>query len=138
MTAFSSIDIARTGAGFASTWMDNISHNIANANTVRGPDEDPFRARLTEAGADLDGPYSAHGSGVYVRNVSDQGGEAAQVYAPDHPQADEDGNITRAVVDMEGQMTDMIIAQRSYQANLQAISSAREAYSSALSIGRGA
>ena len=52
------------------------------------------------------------------------------------PLADEEGYVVRAVVDVAAQMSDLIVAQRSYQMNLQVIRSGEEAYQSALRIGR--
>lgn len=125
---FDGIDVANTGVGFAQTWIETISHNLANVNTVRSGDEDPFRARLLVAQERVDG--------VAVGGLREHDGEAAIVHDPTHPLADDDGNVVMPVVDMGGQMTDLLIAQRTYQANLRALSSAQEAYQAALRIGQ--
>jgi flagellar basal-body rod protein FlgC len=135
MSTFSAISIGRTGAGFTNQWIDTIAHNIANQNTVNAPGEEPFRALRPVAQTLTGGPFAPTGSGVVTGGQVREEGEAARVHDPDHPMADEDGNVTMPVVDMGGQMTDLIIAQRSYQANLRTIESAREAYQSALRLG---
>lgn len=135
MGIFDGIDVARTGIGFADRWIETISHNLANVNTVRSGDEEPFRARLLVA-AEQETGISEHGSGVAVSDVRRSQGEAARVLDPEHPLADEDGYVVLPVVDMAGQMTDLLIAQRTYQANLRALSSAQEAYQAALRIGQ--
>ncbi len=132
---FNSLDIAATGVSLAQTWLDTIAHNMANANTVRPPDEEPFRADLVYAQEITDGP-GASGSGVAVRDFVDAAGDPIKVYQPEHPFADADGMVTLPVVDMAGQMSDLIIAQRTYQMNIQVIQSSREAYETALRIGR--
>lgn len=61
---------------------------------------------------------------------------APEVYDPTHPYANEDGIVTRPAVDLATQMADMMGAQRTYQANLSVIKSSRDAYASAMQIGR--
>ena len=135
MTTFSSMQIGRTGAGFAHHWLDAIAHNMANLETRTTPGEEPFRAIQLVARPHAGGPFSESGSGVYVAAQVEREGDAALVHDPDSPLADEDGYVQLAHVDMGGQMTDLLIAQRSYQANLKTVESAREAYQSALRLG---
>lgn len=135
MGAFSSIDIANTGVGFSKYWLDTIAHNLANMNTVRAGDEEPFRARMVVA-QQLGGQLASTGSGVAVRAIVEQGGDAARVYEPDNPLADEEGYIVRPLVDLTAQMTDLIIAQRSYAANLRVMETGRDAYQAALRLGQ--
>lgn len=135
MSAFSAMDVGRTGVGFSRYWMDNIAHNLANQNTVRAPGEEPFRARLVVAQS-LGNQLAPSGSGVAVGGVVEDGEEAARVHDPNHPLADDEGYVTRPVVDLAGQMTDLVIANRSYQMNLKTIDTAREAYQAALRIGQ--
>lgn len=130
MGAFGSIDIARTGAGLSRTWLDAIAHNIANVNTINAPDEEPFRAKMVVASTRTDG------TGVDVASIAEAEGDAPLAYDPSHPLADEDGNVTRPLVDMAGQMADLIAAQRSYQANLSVVRSGRDAYEEALRLGQ--
>ena len=132
---FESLEIAATGVSLAQTWLDTVANNIANVNTIRPPDEEPFRAELVHAQEIVDGPGAA-GSGVAVRALVDVETEPMRVYNPDHPFADEDGVVTMPVVDMAGQMADLILAQRTYQLNVQVIQSSVEAYQTALRIGR--
>ena len=135
MGTFSAMDIARTGMGFSRYWLDVISHNLANANTVTTPgEEEPFKARYVLAGTNTD-ELAATGSGVHVAGVEEDARDAQLVYAPGHPEADEEGYVARAVVDLAGQMTDMILAQRAYQMNAKSVTSAKEAYEAALRIG---
>jgi flagellar basal-body rod protein FlgC len=136
-SSFSGIDIGRTGIGFAHYWMDTIGHNLANVNTVRAADDEPFRARLVVAQEVTDGVFAPTGSGVGVGDVVEDDRDPAMVQDPGHPLANEDGYVNMPVVDMAGQLTDLIIANRTYQANARTISGAKEAYESALRIGGG-
>jgi flagellar basal-body rod protein FlgC len=135
MATFGTMDVGRTGMGFAQYWMDNLAHNLANVGTVRGADEEPFRARLVLAQALTDQIVDS-GSGVAVRGVMEDGGDAPVVYEPNHPLADDDGYVTQPVIDLAGQMNDLILANRTYQANARTIQTAHEAYQSALRIGQ--
>ncbi len=134
MSVFRSLDIAASGARMGRVWLDAIAHNIANVNTVRPPDEEPFRAKLVVAKA-VEGADGL-GDGVAVVGIEQAPGEPPLVYDPTHPYADADGYVRRPVVDLAGQMADLMAAQRSYQANLSVVRSSREAYEAALRIGR--
>lgn len=136
MSTFSGIDIANTGLGFNKYWLDTVSHNLANANTVRPGDEEPFRARVVVAQQLGSEPSADAGSGVAVGAVLEQEGDAALVFAPDHPLADENGYVVRPLVDLAAQMTDLMIAQRAYQTNARSMQSSKEAYEAALQIGQ--
>lgn len=135
MTTFSSLAIGRTGAGFANHWLDTIAHNIANATTVTGGDEEPFRAVQLVARPLVGGPHAASGSGVAVAAQVEREGDPARTHDPANPLADADGMVTQPHVDLGTQMTDLLVAQRAFQANLRTVESAREAYQSALRLG---
>ena len=130
---FSSIDIASTGMGFARYWSETVSHNIANINTVSTFDK-PFRARMVVA-QPID-PSAATGGGVAVARVTEQTGDPAMLYQPDSPLANADGYVAAPVDDLAGQMSDLILASRMYQANISVHKEAREALESATTLGR--
>ena len=132
MGAFDTIDIAATGATTSQDWMDVLAHNLANVNTIRPGDEQPFRALLVQAQANSRG----FGAGVRIVAVHEASGDPRLVFDPQHPLANADGYVSFPVIDIAGQMADLIIAQRSYQMNLQVIKNAQETYASALRIGR--
>jgi flagellar basal-body rod protein FlgC len=135
MDAFSTLDIARTGVGFSRYWMDVIAHNIANVSTVRPAGEEPFRARFVVAQS-LGDQTAPTGSGVEVGAVQEDQSQPPTIFDPTSPLADERGYVTQPVVDLGGQMVDLMQANRTYQLNLKAIETAREAYQSALRIGQ--
>ncbi len=135
MGMFSALDSSVSGAKVSRIWLDAISDNVANVNTVRPFDEDPFRARLVVAQSYDDGTNR----GAQVAGIVSSNEEAALVWDPSNPYADQDGPtagmVKRPVVDMSVEMTNMMIAQRSYQANLSVIDRVRDSYKAALSIG---
>ena len=74
--------------------------------------------------------------GVQVDSIVESAETAALVYDPRHPLANEDGLVTRPVVDLGQQMTDLVLASRSYEANLSVIDRVRDTYMAALRIGQ--
>jgi flagellar basal-body rod protein FlgC len=59
------------------------------------------------------------------------------VYEPDNPLADKDGNVKYPDIDLGDQMTQLMMAQRGYQANLQVMTTATQTYQAALQLGKG-
>jgi flagellar basal-body rod protein FlgC len=130
MGMFGALDAASTGVALGRTWMDAISDNVANINTVRPGGQAPFRAKEVVAQS-LPGT-----SGVTVAAIEEKSGTPQVVYDPQNPLADANGNVTRPVVDMSEEMTNMLVATRLYQANLNVMSQAKEVYQAALQIGK--
>ncbi len=131
MSMFGAMDTAATGVHLGRVWMDAVSDNIANLDTVRPAGQEPFRARLVIA------QDRAGQAGVAVRGIALKSGDPVVVYDPENPLADEGGYVTRPQVDLSEEMTHMLVAQRLYQANLAMIQQARDTYTSALQIGQG-
>jgi len=132
MSMFASFDIAGSGLRATRKWMDAVSDNIANINTVSRTDQDAFRARMIVAEAEQ---YGSAG-GVRVSGAVFGNAEGRTVYQPDHPLADPEGYVKVPDIDMGDQMTQLIIAQRGYQMNLNVVERAKDAYSQALQLGR--
>jgi flagellar basal-body rod protein FlgC len=129
---FGALDAASTGVTLGRTWMDVISDNVANADTVRPAGEEPFRASLVVAQAQ---PGT---DGVAVAGLVQAAGPADVLYDPENPLADDKGYVTRPKVDLTEEMTNMLMASRLYQANLSVMQQARDSYAQALRIGSGA
>ncbi|WP_136518493.1 flagellar basal body rod protein FlgC [Cellulomonas telluris] len=129
MTIFGAIGIASTGLTVHRKWLDAVSDNIANVSTVRGTDEEAFRARYVVAQEMAEG-------GVQVAGVVLGDAEGRVVHDPDHPLADAQGYVRMPDVDMSSQMTQLVMAQRGYQANAAVVDRAKASYEAALQIGR--
>jgi flagellar basal-body rod protein FlgC len=132
MTIFGAIGIASTGLTVHRKWLDAISDNLANVNNAAAPDGEVFRARYVLAQAM---EYGRPG-GVHVAGVALGDAEGRLVYEPSHPLADDAGYVRYPEVDAASQMTQLIMAQRGYQANAAVVDRARETYTAALQIGR--
>lgn len=131
MGAFDMLRIAGTGLGVHQTWLDALADNIANANTVRRTNQSAYQAKMVEATSLAEG-------GVGVSGVAVSSAQGRVVNMPDSPLADANGNVRLPDMDMASQMTQLVMAQRGYQASVQVTKNAQETYSSALQIGRGA
>jgi flagellar basal-body rod protein FlgC len=135
MSIFGSLGIAGSGMQLFKTWIDATADNVANINTVRSTDEEAFQERFIVAGA-REYRHGRVGSGVEVRGVVGGDPEGRLAYDPFHPLADENGMVRRPDMDLSDQMTNLIIAQRAYQANVTVFERARDSYLRALEIGR--
>jgi flagellar basal-body rod protein FlgC len=136
MGFYTSIEVSATGLSAERLAMDTIANNIANVNTVHPAGQQPFRASYLvaqEIGPALPGQS---GQGVRAIGQVDDGSPPAVVSAPGNPLADANGNLTQPVVDLGVEMTNMIMANRSFQANGRTIETARDMYTAALRIGR--
>jgi flagellar basal-body rod protein FlgC len=135
---FPTFDTAASGLGLFRTWMDAVSDNMANLDTVRPTSEPAFQARFVVAQTIGNGDEATTGQPAGARVAGITFGEAAGrlVHDPTNPLADADGMVRYPDVDMGDQMTQLMIAQRGYEANLSVIDRAKDAYQQALSIGR--
>ncbi|MGH3331993.1 MAG: flagellar basal body rod protein FlgC [Nocardioidaceae bacterium] len=131
MGAFDMLGIAGSGLAMHQTWLDALSHNISNVNTVRSTDHAAFQAQFVMAEAQTDG-------GVRVSGMALGDPEGRLVHNPEHPLADENGYVRMPDVDMASQMSQLVMAQRGFQAQAAVIRNAQDVYASALSIGRNA
>ena len=125
------IGIAGTALVVHRKWLDAVSDNIANINTVRPSDGEAFRAHyvIAQAGEGT--------TGVYVAGGAYGSAEGRLVYEPNHPLADEAGYVRYPDIDLGQQMGDLIMAQRGYEANAAVVDRAKATYEAALQIGRG-
>ncbi|MBL8930941.1 MAG: flagellar basal-body rod protein FlgC [Kineosporiaceae bacterium] len=130
---FEALGISGTSMNVHQTWMDAISDNIANINTVRPMNQEAFQARYVLAQAIEDG---GTGSGVGVRSIEFSSPEGRIVYSPDHPMADAQGLVRLPDVDLGEQMTTMVMAQRGYQASVSNIYRVKACYDAAIAMGR--
>ncbi|WP_066516861.1 flagellar basal body rod protein FlgC [Curtobacterium ammoniigenes] len=127
--SYDAIGISSTGMVLNQTWLNAISDNLSNINDTASPNSPAFQERFVQATANAGTDGVSPGSVVY-------GSAAGQlVYDPTNPVANAQGYVKQPTIDMSTQMTDLIEAQRAYQANANAITSAQSMYQSALQIG---
>ena len=134
MSVFDSLNIAGSGLVTHRKWLDAVSDNIANINDATSTYQPAFRSRMIEAQA-VD--YGSGEGGVRVAGTRYGSAQGRTVYEPTNPLADKDGYVKYPDIDLGDQMTQMMMAQRGYQANLQTIDRATQAYQAALRLGKG-
>lgn len=125
---FDAIGIAGTGLTVHRKYLDSLSDNIANVNTATSMDGDAFQARYIEVEAGKEG-------GVYVKSTQFGDAEGRIAYEPDNPLADENGNVRYPDIDIASQMSQLIIAQRGYQAIAGTVERSQTIYQAGIKIG---
>jgi len=135
MSMFSIFDISGSAMSAQSQRMNVTASNLANADSVSGPDGEAYRAKqvMFETRA-----QSRDGiGGVGVREVVEDPSPMRMEYRPGHPLADEAGYVTMPNVDPVGEMVNMISAARSYQANVEVMNTNKQLMLKTLTLGEG-
>jgi len=114
--------------------MDLIADNLANANTTRTPDGQPYRRKVAVFEPIM--PTAHLPGGVRVVQIVQDLTPPRLVYEPGHPDADPNGYVAYPNVDIVHEMVDMITATRAYEANIQAFNAAKMMFMRTLDIGR--
>jgi flagellar basal-body rod protein FlgC len=130
---FEALQTVNSGMQLHQAWMDAISDNVANINTVRSTRQAAFQARYVLAQAAENG---GTGEGVRVAGIQLGSAQGRLVHNPDHPLADAKGYVRMPDIDLGEQMTDMIMAQRGYQANAANLDRIRASYQAAIQMGK--
>ena len=118
-------EIAAHGMKAQATRLRVIAENIANANsTSERPGGEPYRRKLITFRNTLDRELEANT--VIVKRIYDDQSNLGVKYDPAHPVADDEGYVLTPNVNPFIEMMDMREAQRSYEANMNIISTSRE------------
>lgn len=130
MGAFDTLRIANSALGMHQTWLDSLANNIANVNTVVATSQTAFQTQTPIVRA-------MAGGGVEVAGMALSDPQGRMVSDPANPMADADGYVRAPEDDLATQMTQLVMAQRGFQASVQVTKDAQETYRAALEIGRG-
>jgi flagellar basal-body rod protein FlgC len=144
MGMFDAMEISASGLTAERLRMDVTAQNLANAQTTRGADGQPYRRKevvLAERqeqgsfGAALSGAMKGgKPAGVEVAAIAEDQTPLKQVYDPSHPDADANGYVQMPNVDTVAEMVDLISAQRAYEANVTAMQAAKQMFSKTLEL----
>ncbi|AMX03190.1 flagellar basal body rod protein FlgC [Microbulbifer thermotolerans] len=131
MSMFSIFEISGSAMTAQAQRMNVTASNLANADSVAGPDGQPYRAKQLI--------FEARGregmGGVSVRGLVEDPSPLRLEYRPDHPLADDDGYVQMPNVDPVGEMVNMISASRSYQANVEVMNTSKQLMLKTLTLG---
>ena len=148
MGMFDSFNINASGLTAQRYRMDVIAENVANANTTRTEDGSPDKRKVV-AFEEKNGSYENFdtifgrasrrfkGHGVAVSGTYEDKSEGNMVYDPAHPDADENGYVTYPNVNIITEMTNLIDASRSYEANATAFEASKAIAKQGLTMGQG-
>jgi flagellar basal-body rod protein FlgC len=146
---FGSLGISASGMSADRLRMDVVAENLANADTTQGADGQPYRRKevlMQEIGggttfaAQLAGAQSgvpdsqSVGDGVQVTGIVDDQSPLREEYDPGNPNANAQGYVTLPNVNPVTEMVDLITASRGYEANVQAMSAAKDMFTKTLDL----
>lgn len=145
MDLLTALKLSASGLAAQRTRISVLSSNLANVNSTRNADgtgpykrKDPIFEEISasEFEKNLDS-QSKRLSGVKVTQIVDDQTPGARVYDPSHPDADKDGYVTMPNVNAVTELSDIMGASRSYEANISAMRAVKEMINAVLAIGRG-
>lgn len=138
MSNFSIFSIAGSALTAQSQRMNVTASNLANAESVAGPNGQPYKARQVVFQVQpLGGESLARGvGGVRVSEVVESNTPHRTEYNPGHPLANENGYVVKPNVDVVAETVNMISASRSYQANVEVINTTKSLMNRTLTIGQ--
>ncbi|CAM8631461.1 MAG: flagellar basal body rod protein FlgC [Burkholderiaceae bacterium] len=134
MSLMRAFEIGSTGLVAQSIRLNTTASNIANVETLEGPDGRPYRGRqVVFRTTPIQG---TPGAGVEVANIVENDAPLRKEYKPGHPRADGQGYIEMPNVNPVEEMVNMISASRSYQMNIELMSNTRLLITRTLSMGK--
>ena len=138
MSMFRIFDVAGSAVSAQSQRLNVVASNLANVDTVAGPDGQAYKARQVVFQTVLMGeqaPGAGGAAGVRVSTVSEDQSAGRRVHDPKHPAADADGYVTYSNVNAVEEMVNMISASRSYQNNVEVMNTAQQLLLKTLQVG---
>ena len=146
MSMFGNMEISATALTAQRMRMNVTAENLANAETTKGVDGKPYRRKEvvlqsvpdggtfgSQLSAAMGGSGVAPG-GVKVAAITEDQTNGKLVYDPSNPDADAKGYVRMPNVDTVTEMTDLIDAQRSYEANVTAMQASKQMFSKTLEL----
>ncbi|AKU93030.1 flagellar basal body rod protein FlgC [Vulgatibacter incomptus] len=141
MSFLTSLRIGASGLSAQRTRVDLATSNLANADTTRGPDGQPYRRLdpILEAvpfDQALGAAAPAGTAAVRIAGIAADPEPGRRIHSPSHPDADADGFVTLPNVDPIHEVVNLMSASRSYEANATAIETLKGMAQRALDIAR--
>jgi flagellar basal-body rod protein FlgC len=138
MSMMNIFNVSGSAASAQSQRLNVVASNLANVDTVAGPDGQAYKARQVTFQTQLMGANAndATSAGVVVSNISESQTAGRKVLDPKNPSADADGYVTYSNVNAVEEMVNMISASRSYQNNIEVMNTAKSLLLKTLQMGQ--
>jgi flagellar basal-body rod protein FlgC len=143
MSMFQIFNVSGSAVSAQSQRLNVVASNLANADTVAGPDGQAYKARQVTFQTELMGQPGMQGAvgagaaaGVKVSTISEDQTPGRRVHDPKHPSADAEGYVTYSNVNAVEEMVNMISASRSYQNNIEVMNTAKTLLLKTLQMGQ--
>ena len=139
MAMMSIFNVSGSAASAQSQRLNVVASNLANADTVAGPDGSAYKARQVTFQTQLMGATGSDptAAGVRVSTIAEDQAPGRKVHDPKHPGADAEGYVTYSNVNAIEEMVNMISASRSYQNNLEVMNTAKTLLQKTIQLGQG-
>lgn len=137
MSMFGAIGISASGMAAERLRMDVTSDNLANADSTKGANGQPYQRQevvLAAGNPSFSEVLGNQQAGVRVDGIVSDPTPGRQVYDPSNPDANANGYVTMPNVSTVTEMTDLITESRSYEADTQAMDAAKQLYIKTLDI----
>lgn len=134
MSAFNIFRVAGSALTAQSMRLNAVASNLANAESIVGPDGNPYRAK--QVVFETVPVAGQNAMGVRVKQVVEDASPGRMVYDPRNPAANEDGYVTMPNVSVVDEMVNMISASRSYQSNVEVMNTAKQLLLRTLTLGQ--
>lgn len=134
MSMLNIFNISGSALAAQSQRMNVAASNMANADSVTGPDGEPYRAK--QVVFEVQAAPGQETGGVKVSQLVDDPSPERLVYQPGNPLADAKGYVRMPNVDVVGEMVNSIAASRSYQANVEVLNTTKSLMMKTLTIGQ--
>jgi len=141
MSLFQIFNVAGSATSAQTQRLNVVASNLANADTVAGPDGQAYKARQVVFQTQLMGEAAGAGgaagaAGVRVSTIAEDNTPGRRVHDPKHPAADGQGYVTYSNVNPVEEMVNMISASRSYQNNVEVMNTAKTLLLKTLQLGQ--
>lgn len=133
-------DISASGLRAERMRMEVVANNIANIHSTRTPGGGPFRRQeiiFTSAYNDAmaQTPGDTFGlKGVEVSGIVQDQSKLPTIFDPSHPDADDRGFVSLPNVKLPHEMIDLMVASRTYEANLKSLQTFKQMAEQTLSV----
>ena len=139
MSMMNIFNVSGSAASAQSQRLNVVASNLANADTVAGPNGQAYKARQVNFQTELMGQTANDptAAGVRVSTIREDQTPGRKVHDPKHPSADAEGYVTYSNVNAVEEMVNMISASRSYQNNLEVMNTAKSLLLKTIQLGQG-